>query len=95
MEKAFQYRLARTTKKQFLDENGDCNAMRQMSEAAQIFDTLFLCTLSTADIVTVLHHLTEKLTVFEYRHFFTPTILKSLQKEQPAVVGSKRSKEGP
>ena len=42
-------------KKQFLDESGDCNAMRQMSEAAQIFDPLFICTFFTADIVTVLH----------------------------------------
>ena len=38
--------------KQFLDEHGDCYNIRKMSEAAQIFNPLFLCKLSTADIVT-------------------------------------------
>ena len=29
--------------KQFLDEHGDCYNIRKMSEAAQIFNPLFLC----------------------------------------------------
>ena len=71
--------------KQFLDEHGDCYNIRKMSEAAQIFNPLFLCKLSTADIVTVLHELTELLDVFGFRHF-TPRFLAELRKEQPKVV---------
>ena len=40
---------------QFTNEDGDCHQMREMSEAAQIFDPIFLSKQSTADIVTVLH----------------------------------------
>lgn len=53
-------------KAQFLDENGDCHPMRVMSEAAQIFDPIFLSGRSTADIFTVFHYLADKLVAFKF-----------------------------
>ena len=40
----------------FTKEDGDCRQMREMSEAAQIFDPIFLSKQSTANIVTHLHN---------------------------------------
>ena len=59
--------------------------MRKMSEAAQIFDPIFLSKLSTSDIVTVLYELTDMLTVFGFRQF-DDRFMKALRKEQPHLV---------
>ena len=59
--------------------------MRKMSEAAQIFDPISLSKQSTANIVTVLHYLAEKIRVLEFRHF-NELFMKSLKKETPKLV---------
>ena len=56
-----------------------------MSEAAQIFDPIFLSKQSTADIVTVLHDLADKLAVFGFYHF-DKKFIKKLKKEMPNLV---------
>ena len=61
--------VGRYYKSQFLEKTGDCFKMREMSEACQMFDPLFLCKMSTAHVVTVLHALAEKLAVIEFRQF--------------------------
>ena len=77
--------VGRYYNKQFIDENGDCHQMRVMSEAAQIFDPIFLSKQSTADIVTVLHFLADKLSVFNYRQF-DEQFMERLKKEMPKLV---------
>ena len=59
--------------------------MREMSEACQMFDPLYLCNMSTADVVTVLHALTEKLAVIGFRQF-DESFIDRLCKEQAKVV---------
>lgn len=59
--------------------------MRVMSEAVQIFDPLYLCKMSTADVVTVLYALAEKLMVFGFPQF-NESFIEKLRKEQPKVV---------
>ena len=70
---------------QFTSEDGDCHPMRVMSEAAQIFNPLFLAKMNDADIVTVLHYWADKLTAFGYRHF-NDKFIKNLKKEMPSLV---------
>ena len=70
---------------QFTDEDGDCHHMREILEAAQIFDPICFSKKSTTDIVTVLHDLAEKLTVFRFRHF-DKNIIKNLKKEITKLV---------
>ena len=70
---------------QFTNDDGDCHQMRERSGAAQIFDPIFLGKQSTADIVTVLHYLSEKLRLFGFRHF-NESFMKSLKKEIPKLV---------
>ena len=72
-------------KSQFLEKTGDCFKMREMSEACQMFDPLFLCKMSTADVVTVLHALAEKLAVIGFRQF-DESFIDKLCKEQAKVV---------
>ena len=74
-------------KAQFLEEGGNCRPMRVMAEAAQIFNPIFLAKQSTADIVTVLYDLADKLLVFKFRHF-TKTFIKNLKKEMPGLVSA-------
>ena len=50
-----------------------------------MFDPLFLCKMSTADVVTVLHALAEKLAVIEFRQF-DKSFIDKLCKEQAKVV---------
>lgn len=76
--------------KQFLNEVGDCHQMRVMSEAAQIFDPIFLSKQSTADIVTVLHYLADKLLVSNFRHF-NEKFMDRLKKEMPGLVKEAKS----
>jgi len=70
---------------QFTSEDGDCYPMREMSEAAQMFNPIFLAKMSDADIVVTLHYLADKLTAFDYRHF-DDKFIKKLKKEMPSVV---------
>jgi len=53
-------------KQQFLNDSGDCHPSRVMSVAAQMFNPIFLTKTSTADIVTVLYDLSDKLKVFGF-----------------------------
>ena len=71
--------------KQFTEEDGDCHQTRVLSEAAQIFDPIFLSKQSTADIVTVLHDLADKLLVYECRHI-DESFIKKLKKEMHKLV---------
>ena len=59
--------------------------MRVMAEAAQIFNPIFLATLSDADIESTLHFLADKLVAFGYRHFH-PRFIKDLKNEMHDVV---------
>ena len=59
--------------------------MREMSKSVQIFNPIFLNTKSSADIVTKLHFLADKLGVFNYSHF-SDTFIARLKKEMWGVV---------
>jgi hypothetical protein len=72
-------------RKQFTEEDGDCHQTRVLSEAAQIFYPIFLSKQSTADIVTVLHDLADKLLVYECRHI-DESFIKKLKKEMHKLV---------
>ena len=69
---------------QFTNEDGDCHQLREMSEAALIFDSIFLSKQSAADIVNVLHYLADKLRVSKFPHF-NESFMKSLNKEMPKL----------
>ena len=70
---------------QFTNEYGDCYQMKEMSEAAQIFDPIFLSKQSSDDIVTVFHFLADRLRLFEFLHL-NESFMKSLKKEMPKLV---------
>ena len=72
-------------KQQFLDASGDCHPIREMAEAVQIFNPIFLSTQSTADIVTVLYDLANKLNAFQFRQF-NDRFFDNLRKETVNVV---------
>ena len=74
---------------QFTNEDGDCHQMREMSEVAHMFDPIFLSKQSTADIVTVLHYLADKIRVFKFRHF-NESFMKSLKKEMYKLVNESK-----
>ena len=74
---------------QFTDEDGDYYQMREMSEAADIFDPIFFSKQPTSDILNVLHDLADKRTVFGLRHFYKK-IIKKLKKEMPKLVKDHR-----
>ena len=61
--------------------------MREMAEAAQIFNPLYLCKMTTADIVTVLPDVTDKLKACQF-HQFDTKFFTNLRKEQPFVVAA-------
>ena len=69
----------------FQSEEGDNHDMRVMAEAAQIFNPIFLATLSDADVESTLHFLADKLVAFGYRHF-NPRFIKDLKNEMHDVV---------
>ena len=71
--------------KLFNNEGSDCYNIRQMAEAAQIFNPIFLLGHTDADIVTQLHLLIDKLKSFGYK-CFTEGFLRQLKKELPQVV---------
>ena len=71
--------------KLFTNEDGDCYNIRQMAEAAQIFNPIFLSGHTDAEIVTKLHLLIDKLIYFGYKQF-TERFIKQLKKEIPEVV---------
>ena len=71
--------------KLFLDEEGDCYNIRQMSEAALIFDPVELSKMSDADIATVNYYRADKLDCFRYRHFDSK-FKEKLRKEMPDLV---------
>ena len=55
--------------KLFNSESGDCYNVRQMTNAAKIFNPMFLAGKSEAEVVTVLHPLADKLMHFGYVQF--------------------------
>ena len=59
--------------------------MRQMSNAAKIFNPMFLAGKSEAEVVTVLHPLADKLIHFGYEQF-TEEFITQLKKEIKLVV---------
>ena len=71
--------------KLFTIEDGDCYNIRQMAEAAQIFNPIFLSGHTDAEIVTKLHLLIDKLIYFGYKQF-TERFIKQLKKEIPEVI---------
>ena len=54
--------------KQFNNERDDLYHVRQMAEASQIFDPIFLNDIDATTIVTKLHYLADKLRYFGYSH---------------------------
>ena len=71
--------------KLFNSESGDCYNLRQMTNAAKIFNPMFLAGKSEAEVVTVLHPLADKLMHFGYVHF-TEDFITQLKKETQKVV---------
>ena len=58
--------VAEYYKAQFLDPTGDCYPMRVVAEGAQIFNHIFLARQSSADVVTVVYDLADKLKTFKF-----------------------------
>jgi hypothetical protein len=71
--------------KLFLEEDGDCYNIRQMSEACLIFDPIELSKMSETDIVVTNHKRADLLEFFRYKQF-TDDFIKRLKKEMPALV---------
>ena len=66
-------------------EAGDCYNVRQMVDASQIFNPIFLKGKSDTEIVTVLHPLVDKLIHFGYPQF-TEDFLNQMKKEIPKLL---------
>ena len=71
--------------KLFNSESGDCFNVRQMTNAAKIFNPMFLAGKSEAEVVTVLHPLADKLMHFGYVQF-TEDFITQLKNEIQKVV---------
>ena len=73
-------------KKLFNEEDGDCYDIRQMVEATQIFNPIFLKDMSDTDVCTVLYNLADKLKYFHYDKTITDQLLDNLKIEMPKFV---------
>ena len=71
--------------KMFNDQGGDCYNIRQMVEASQIFNSLFLSGHTDVEIITKLFPLADKLLSFGYNHL-TKEFIAQLKKELPRIV---------
>lgn len=69
----------------FNDEEGDCYNIRQIVGTAKNFNPLFLIGKLDAEIITMLHPLTDKLTNVGYTHFIYECIVQ-LKIELPKIV---------
>lgn len=73
--------------KLFRTEGGDCSDIRQMAEACQIFDPIFLSKIENETaIVTELYYLARKLEHFRYDRHFHDKFFKGLFEEMPKLV---------
>jgi len=73
--------------KLFTEKGGDCYNIRQMVEATQIFNPMFLKdNMSETDIYTTLYNLADKLKYFHYDKTITDQLLENLKKEMPKLV---------
>ena len=66
-------------------DGGDCYNIRQMANASQISNPIFLADKTSTGIVTILHFLADKIVHFGKNHF-TPTFIYMLKKEMPELV---------
>ena len=86
MERVFLGPSGEYYKKLFNEEDGDCYDIRQMVEATQIFNPIFLKDMSDTDVCTVLYNLADKLKYFHYDKTITDQLLDNLKKEMPKFV---------
>eukprot|EP00956_Cyclotella_meneghiniana_P022385 scaffold42336_cov60-Cyclotella_meneghiniana.AAC.1 len=73
-------------KKLFNEEDGDCYDIRQMVEATQIFNPIFLKDMSDTYVCTVLYNLADKLKYVHYNKTITDQLLDNVKKEMPKFV---------
>ena len=71
--------------KLFNTEGGDCYNIRQMVDAAKIFNPIFLTGHSDAEIINIIYPLADKLSYFGY-NMFTEEFIAQLKKEMTKVV---------
>ena len=71
--------------KLFNTEGGDCYNIRQMVDAAKIFNHIFLTGYSDAEIINIIYPLADKLSYFGY-NMFTEEFIAQLKKEMIKVV---------
>ena len=72
-------------KKIFSTEGEDLYHIRQVSEAAQIFNPIYLKDMDETTIVTDLYYLADKFSFFEYKQF-THELMVRLKQEMKALV---------